>query len=872
MTQTLHLRLATTESTIPYLCGVNVWNDAAAYVREHFSKRAVIIITDETVKDLYHEQLTALFGELPRYQGILTIPAGEASKSRTVKDALEDAMFERGMGRDSAIIAVGGGVVGDVAGYVAATFQRGVPLVHLPTTLLAQVDSSIGGKTGINHTTGKNLLGAFYQPAAIFADILTLGTLSEEEFYNGMAEVLKYAASLDYELWQYLENNEAAIKRREADALAHIITRSAALKIGVVEKDEKESGLRAILNFGHTAGHAFELLSHYQIPHGFAVAAGMRVAMRLSRDLCGYSDEYVSRFDALLERFHLKNDYSHRFSREAIWHAMTMDKKSRAGAPKFVLLKNEGAKADANTHEYALAVDVDRAAFDAALDASIFTNPAPRLCVSVMPQYATDIAALLQKTDGADIIELRVDMMPLEELHQINWAYVRANAPKPLLITCRSRDEGGYFVGTDADRLEMYQAAIVAGVEWIDVEFANAAEILPMLPIGLETKVVLSHHILSGGMLETALRDKLDEMTNVYADVYKLIFTADDVSSSLVAVNVLEYAKSRFLNVVIHAMGEFGEPSRLMGAVRGNEWTYTALSADSTTAVGQITQHEAKNVYFLPEKSSPTSIYGLVGFPTRQSKGKYLHNALYNLLPNKRNLLYMNFPTPEVGPFWRGWKDMLSGLSVTIPHKEAIFRLLDEVSDEAKLSGVCNTAVPVNGRWKGFNTDVLALEDCLRDYSTELQFGTLIIGTGATTQSAITALRRLGVSNNSIFVIGRNRARVSSVTSKFKVRGITESEYGSLDVGAIIQTTSVGMTPHVDEMPYGSELFRRGMVVMDVVYNPIRTKYIQTAEFEKCITITGDEMFIRQAAHQFRLFTGVDVPLDEVRRVWMGIA
>jgi 3-dehydroquinate dehydratase/shikimate dehydrogenase len=337
-------------------------------------------------------------------------------------------------------------------------------------------------------------------------------------------------------------------------------------------------------------------------------------------------------------------------------------------------------------------------------------------------------------------------------------------------------------------------------------------------------------------------------------------------------VNVLEYAKSRFLNVVIHAMGEFGEPSRLMGAVRGNEWTYTALSADSTTAVGQITQHEAKNVYFLPEKSSPTSIYGLVGFPTRQSKGKYLHNALYNLLPNKRNLLYMNFPTPEVGPFWRGWKDMLSGLSVTIPHKEAIFRLLDEVSDEAKLSGVCNTAVPVNGRWKGFNTDVLALEDCLRDYSTELQFGTLIIGTGATTQSAITALRRLGVSNNSIFVIGRNRARVSSVTSKFKVRGITESEYGSLDVGAIIQTTSVGMTPHVDEMPYGSELFRRGMVVMDVVYNPIRTKYIQTAEFEKCITITGDEMFIRQAAHQFRLFTGVDVPLDEVRRVWMGIA
>jgi 3-dehydroquinate synthase len=866
VTQTLHLRLTATETAIPYVCGINVWNDAAAYVREHFAKRSVVIITDETVKYLYHEQLTTLFGELPRYQGIITVPAGEASKSRTMKDAIEDQMFERGMGRDSAIIAVGGGMVGDLAGYVAATFQRGVPLVHLPTTLLAQVDSSIGGKTGINHATGKNLIGAFYQPSAIFADILTLGTLPDEEFFNGMAEVLKYAASLDYELWQYLENNEAAIKRREAAALTHIITRSAALKIGVVEKDEKESGLRAILNFGHTAGHAFEGLSNYAIPHGFAVAAGMRVAMRLSRNVCGYPDEYVERFDALLERFHLKNDYSHRFSRDAIWHAMTMDKKSREGLPKFVLMQKP--------NEYALSVDISREAFDHALDSSIFTSPAPRLCVSVMPQYATDIATILQRASETkpDLIELRVDMMPLEEVHAVDWAYIRAQTQIPLLITCRSRDEGGYFIGTAADRLQVYQRAIAAGVEWIDVEFANAAEVLPMLPIGLTTKVVLSHHILSGGVSEEELREKLDEMSSVFANVYKLIFTADDVQSSLVAVNLLEYAKSHFLNVVIHAMGEFGEPSRIVGAVRGNEWTYTALSGDSTTAVGQITQHEARNVYFLHEKSAPTSIYGLLGFPTRQSKGKFLHNALYNLLPNKRNLLYMNFPTPDAAPFWRGWKDMLSGLSITIPHKEAIFKLLDEISDEAKQSGVCNTAAHVDGRWKGFNTDVLAIEDCLKEYAKELQFGTLVVGTGATTQSAIAALRRLGVSNNSIFVIGRNRARVGSLTSKFKVRGITENEYGSLDIGAIIQTTSVGMTPHVDDMPYGSELFRRGLVVMDVVYNPIRTKYIQTAEFEKCITVTGDEMFIRQAAHQFRLFTGVEVPLEEVRRIWSEIS
>ena len=334
--------------------------------------------------------------------------------------------------------------------------------------------------------------------------------------------------------------------------------------------------------------------------------------------------------------------------------------------------------------------------------------------------------------------------------------------------------------------------------------------------------------------------------------------------------NLIEYAKSRFLNVVIHAMGELGEPSRILGSVRGNAWTYLALDGEAPTASGQITLSEAKNVYFLHEKSMQISVYGLLGYPTRQSRGKYLHNALYKLLPNSNSLLYLNFPTPEAKQFWSDWRESLSGLSITIPHKEAIFNLLDDISEEARLSGVCNTAIPINGRWKGFNTDVLALEDILRPHGKDLEYGVLIIGTGATTQSTIAALNRLGVKK--IYVIGRNRARVGAITSKFRVKAVTESDFGMLDIGGIIQTTSVGMTPHVDEMPYGSELFRRGMIVLDVIYNPIRTKFIQTAQYEGCTTITGDEMFIRQAAHQFRLFTGVDVPIEEVRRVWNEIA
>lgn len=862
-TKTLSYTLPGTERTIPYTCGADIWGLAAEFILERFPKHNVAIITDTNVAERYQNRLETLFSEHPRFSGVFVFPAGEASKSRAIKDDLEDRLFAAKLGRDTLIVAVGGGVVGDLAGYLAATFHRGVPLVHLPTTLLAQVDSCIGGKTGINHSAGKNLIGAFYQPEAVFADITTLETLSDIEFYNGMAEVIKYAASLDPDLWTYLEANEAAIKLRNRAVLSHIIARSAQLKMDIVCADEKEAGVRAILNFGHTAGHAFEALSTYQIAHGFAVASGMRVAMRLSADLLGYPQDAVQRFDTLLERYHLKNDYSHRFSRDAVWHSLTMDKKSREGAPRFVLMRSPT--------EYVLSQPVERDAFERALNASIVGAVPPQMCVSVMPQYATDIVPMLGRAADADMIELRVDMIPMEELELMDWEFIREHAPKkPLLVTCRSREEGGYFIGSDEERLAMYNDAMLAGVEWLDVEHAIADELLPYLPIGLPTKIVLSHHIITTGATFEELRDKLDDMTDIYADVYKLIFTADSPSDALVAMNLIEYAKSRFLNVVIHAMGELGEPSRILGSVRGNAWTYLALDGEAPTASGQITLSEAKNVYFLHEKSMQISVYGLLGYPTRQSRGKYLHNALYKLLPNSNSLLYLNFPTPEAKQFWSDWRESLSGLSITIPHKEAIFNLLDDISEEARLSGVCNTAIPINGRWKGFNSDVLALEDILRPHGKDLEYGVLIIGTGATTQSTIAALNRLGVKK--IYVIGRNRARVGAITSKFRVKAVTESDFGMLDIGGIIQTTSVGMTPHVDEMPYGSELFRRGMIVLDVIYNPIRTKFIQTAQYEGCTTITGDEMFIRQAAHQFRLFTGVDVPIEEVRRVWNEIA
>src|SRR5262245_59401693 len=219
--------------------------------------------------------------------GFVAVPAGEESKSPGQLAHLYDALYELAADRNTTVVAVGGGVVGDLAGYAAATYNRGLPLVMVPTSLLAMVDSSVGGKTGINHPKGKNLIGAFHQPAGVWIDTAYLDTLPEREFRSGLAEVVKYGVILDAEFFAWLEANASAILAREPESLVRIISRSCRLKADVVEKDEREeTGLRAVLNYGHTFAHTFETVGGYGAwLHGEAVAAGMICASRLAEKL-----------------------------------------------------------------------------------------------------------------------------------------------------------------------------------------------------------------------------------------------------------------------------------------------------------------------------------------------------------------------------------------------------------------------------------------------------------------------------------------------------------------------------------------------------------------------------------------------------------
>jgi 3-dehydroquinate synthase len=271
--------------------------------------------------------------------GLAVVPAGEESKSLEQASRLYDALYELAADRQTAVVAVGGGVVGDLAGFAAATYNRGLPLVMVPTTLLAMVDSSVGGKTGVNHPKGKNLIGAFHQPAGVWIDTAFLDTLPEREYLSGLAEIVKYGVILDAEFFAHLEANAAAVRARDPAVLVPVIARCCRLKADVVERDEREeTGLRAVLNYGHTFAHAFEAVGGYGgWLHGEAVAAGMVCAGRLAERRGLVGPELTDRQRHLLEVFSLPTRPRREWPADELLAAMRRDKKAAAGRLRFVL-------------------------------------------------------------------------------------------------------------------------------------------------------------------------------------------------------------------------------------------------------------------------------------------------------------------------------------------------------------------------------------------------------------------------------------------------------------------------------------------------------------------------------------------------------
>lgn len=305
------------------------------------SRRAVVV-TNATVAAHWLAPLRGALAAGGFAVDVVLVPDGEAHKTLATLGDVLTRLLEVRAERSTTLVALGGGVVGDLAGFAAAVYQRGIPLVQVPTTLLAQVDSSVGGKTGVNHALGKNMIGAFWQPQAVLIDTACLATLPDRELSAGLAEVVKAAAIRDAAFFAWLEGAMDALLAREAQPLAHAIVESCRIKAAVVAADERERGERALLNFGHTFGHAIETAAGYGAwLHGEAVAAGMSIAARLSARVCGFAAADAQRLDALLARARLPL-VPPALSRERWLDLMARDKKVESGRIRFVLLEALG--------------------------------------------------------------------------------------------------------------------------------------------------------------------------------------------------------------------------------------------------------------------------------------------------------------------------------------------------------------------------------------------------------------------------------------------------------------------------------------------------------------------------------------------------
>ena len=311
--------------------------------RELVPGATALVVSDTTVGPLYGNGLSETLVDLDIRVSQHLLKVGEQTKNMESWRAITDQLAEERHDRTTTLIALGGGVVGDLTGFAAATWLRGVGYVQVPTSLLAQVDSSVGGKTGINHPRGKNLIGAFYQPSGVVADLETLASLPRRELVAGLAEIIKYGVIRDAEFFHWIERHLDDLLSGQADLLAHAVARSCQIKAEVVAADERESGLREILNFGHTFAHALETLSDYsQLNHGEAVAIGMIMAARLSHAEDWLQESDLKRIEQLITRLPVLDRLPKGLTLEGMLEAFQSDKKTRAGRIRFVLTRGLG--------------------------------------------------------------------------------------------------------------------------------------------------------------------------------------------------------------------------------------------------------------------------------------------------------------------------------------------------------------------------------------------------------------------------------------------------------------------------------------------------------------------------------------------------
>ena len=482
------------------------------------------------------------------------------------------------------------------------------------------------------------------------------------------------------------------------------------------------------------------------------------------------------------------------------------------------------------------------------------------ICIPITARSPEDtVSEMISASKHADIVELRIDYIPeLQNAEECIEESLKRKT-KPVIITNRPEREGGKFNGSEQDRLCLLQKAIDLGADYVDVEYDSIEQIIRRN----SSKIIISHH----NFKETPhnLSKIYDDICQQKPDIVKIVTYANDIIDNI---RIFELLKSAQIPTISFCMGESGYISRILTKKFGGFLTFASLEKGKESAPGQLTEDELSNIYHFKEINRETTLYGIIGNPVSHSMSPAIHNAAFT--EKGINNIYVPLKITDIDTFMRECRKIdFQGFSVTIPHKESVLPLLDDLDPNARRIGAINTIVNRNGKLTGYNTDcmaaVMGLECSLKETDEILNNKKVsIIGAGGAARAIAFGLKEKGCD---ITIFNRTTERAEKLSHDVKCKFESFEEIHQIDSDILINTTSIGMFPNVDQTPVPKNILKEGMIVFDAVYNPIETRLLQDAKENGCHTVNGLSMFINQAAEQFRLWTDIDAPIELMTKV-----
>ncbi len=480
------------------------------------------------------------------------------------------------------------------------------------------------------------------------------------------------------------------------------------------------------------------------------------------------------------------------------------------------------------------------------------------ICIPIVgPTQNKSLEDIAMAEPLADFLELRLDLMKDYDLGALLQA-----ATKPCIVTNRTKREGGQFAGTEEERVNILKKAMDAGAEYVDIETSTPKELLkPFLESDHKSKIILSYHNFTDTPEELEHLYKI--MCEMPADVIKIVTYARDITNNLAVFKLIYRAKKDDKKIIALCMGERGEISRILSPLLGGFLTFGSLETGKESAPGQITAVKLRDIYRVGDKRDLFKIYGVIGNPISKSMGYLIHNRAFKETGSSD--IYVPFLVDNVEKFFKGFSPYFEGLSVTMPFKEDIMAVIDEVDETARKIGAVNTVVRDGEGWKGYNTDCTGAVKALEEHIDLSGKKVLIIGAGGTAKAIGHGVREKGAKITVTY--NKNKERGTQLAKELGAEVVNVQDAGEEEVDVLINCSPVGMNPDVEATPISSRHLRKGMIVFDSVYNPPETRLIRDAKAAGCTAISGIELFINQAVGQFELWTGQKAPANPMRDV-----